>query len=263
MVKIVNQVDKSTTSVDYQTKGVKRIRISNNLSAIDVVGTIGDNAMLSTLKIVRLGSEVKRLLPGCFMNCDQLEEVEVPENCQYIEENAFRNCKSLSKIECIQDKPHVLKKIGTRGFAGCDCLEDITLDLNGNPAELYEILGNECFASCYNLERVKFTGSAYVSRRMFANCESLTSIQLANKQGYVYKEGLADIKSLETITIPNNTWIVNDGMFRGCESLSNVEFQDGDTFDTSSNIELFGDRIFEGCSSLTEIRIPKSITSFS
>lgn len=56
MIKIVEQVNRSTTSVDYQTGGVKKIRISNNLSALDVVGQIGDNSMLSSLKIARLGS---------------------------------------------------------------------------------------------------------------------------------------------------------------------------------------------------------------
>jgi hypothetical protein len=101
MVKIVNRVDKSTTSVDYQTNGVKRIRISNNLSAIDVVGQLGDNAAISALRIVRLGSNVEKLLPSCFMNCENLAEVDVPEKCVYIEDSAFRNCASLTKINCI------------------------------------------------------------------------------------------------------------------------------------------------------------------
>jgi hypothetical protein len=52
-------------------------------------------------------------------------------------------------------------------------------------------------------------------------------------------------------------------MFKGCEMLSNVIFADGETMETSSNIELMGNAVFEGCTELKEIRIPRSITSFS
>lgn len=79
----------------------------------------------------------------------------------------------------------------------------------------------------------------------------------------MYPEGLANIHSLESITIPNKTWIINDRTFKGCESLTSVVFEDGDAIETSSKIELFGNEVFDGCESLKEITIPKSITSFS
>ena len=55
MKKIVKEINRESTSVDYDLLGqVKKIRVSDNLSSLDVVGSY-DNAMISSLKVVNVG----------------------------------------------------------------------------------------------------------------------------------------------------------------------------------------------------------------
>ena len=264
MVKIVSKISPETTSVDYHVAGVRKIKVSNNLSTLDVVGQLGDNDMVSALRIANIGSNVVELSPSCFVGCVNLAQVSSTEKCQFLEDYAFCGCSSLTKVNCIQPgSAYPVKKMGTRCFYGCDGLEEVELNLAGNADNLYEILGDECFADCANLKDVRWTNSAYASPRMLSGCAELTGIHLANKAGYLYPYAFAGLESLESVIIPNKTWIVNDGLFENCPNLSSVVFEDGDAEDTSANVELFGDAVFKDCESLYEVTIPKSITSFA
>ena len=250
--------------MDYNVPGVRKIKVSNNLSTLDVVGQLGDNDMVSALRIANIGSNIVELSPSCFIDCVNLAQVSSSEKCQFLEDYAFCGCSSLTKINCIQPgSAYPVKKIGTRCFYGCDKLDEVELNLAGNADNLYEILGDECFVSCIGLKDVRWTNSAYASPRMLSGCSELTGLHLANKAGYLYPYAFAGLDSLESVSIPNRTWIVNDGLFENCPNLSSVIFEDGDTEDTSATVELFGDAVFKDCESLHEVTIPRSITSFS
>lgn len=62
----------------------------------------------------------------------------------------------------------------------------------------------------------------------------------------VYKEGLRNCVSLQSINLPNVTTI-EEGAFKGCSSLSSINL---------SNVITIGQEAFAGCTSLTQITLP-------
>jgi hypothetical protein len=52
-----------------------------------------------------------------------------------------------------------------------------------------------------------------------------------------------------SITLPENTWVIMDGVFEGCSNLTNIILP--------ANLEYIGDYAFEGCNNLKLIVLPK------
>ena len=98
--RILREINRATTSVDYDQAGVKKIRISNNLTSLDVVGS-HDNSMLSALRVATIGGNVRELSPSCFAGCYNLLKVTIPENCEDLGDYAFAGCSSLNDINCL------------------------------------------------------------------------------------------------------------------------------------------------------------------
>ena len=100
MKRIVREINRATTSVDYDQGGVKKIRISDNLTSLDVVGS-QENAILSSLKSVTVGGQVQELAPSCFAGCSNLMNVVLPEGCGDLGDYAFAGCSRLQSINCL------------------------------------------------------------------------------------------------------------------------------------------------------------------
>ena len=153
-------------------------------------------------------------------------------------------------------------------FERCNNL--ISVDLSS----LTRIYGNYSTASMFNLcsnlttvqmralESIDTIGSArYAANGMFANCTSLTSIDLSSlttvsgdyncKQMFLADSALTtvDLRSLTTI---NGSYACED-MFKGCSSLTTVNLSGLKTIAGSSGRAFNGG--FEGCTSLTGINL--------
>ena len=95
--RIVSEINRETTSVDYQLSGVKKIRISDSLSSLDVVGSY-DNSVVSSLRSITVGGHVQSLAPSCFAGCSNLLKATLPDGCSDLGEYAFAGCSSLYDI---------------------------------------------------------------------------------------------------------------------------------------------------------------------
>ena len=116
--------------------------------------------------------------------------MEIPDNVETIEEEAFFHCYNLMEIKL----PKSLKSIEYRTFYFCSSLASIVI-----PQRVRSI-GTEAFAGCSSLtsvtipERVRSIGT-----EAFAGCTSLTSVTLP--------EGMTSIDELAFTDLPNTAHI--------------------------------------------------------
>ena len=263
MKRIVREISRETTSVDYDLSGqVKKIRVSDNLSSLDVVGSY-DNAVISSLRSVQVGNAVKELSPSCFIGCKNLLKVSIPESCDTLGDYAFAGCSSLYDINCLNGQMQTpLANIGSHCFDGCDSLKDVKINL-GRSNRL-TMIGEYAFANCRNLRSADWTLAPFIASHMFAGCTSLTSLNFSKPTtNYVYPYGFAEITNLPSAEIPRSMWFLNDNMFEGCTALSSVTIQDGTDAETSSVMNQVGAWVFNKCPNVHSITLPRSITSFS
>lgn len=85
-----------------------------------------------------------------FLDCRQLEHVQMPDTITYIGAKAFENCYALTSVKLSQ----ALTSIEYWAFYNCISLTEISL-----PSTLTN-LGNEVFADCTALTTVHATGTA-------------------------------------------------------------------------------------------------------
>ena len=83
-------------------------------------------------------SSLKTIDEGAFGDCENLEEIIIPEGVVDIRENAFCNCKSLKKVSL----PSTLYTMPRDTFRECRNLEEITVPFGLNMSESYYFLHN-------------------------------------------------------------------------------------------------------------------------
>ena len=94
------------------------------------------------------GQTVTALADECFMDCDELESVTLPDTLEYIGDRAFMGCDSLRGIK-LTEKVHF---VGPEAFYNCPALEAVYI-----PASV-ETMGVNAFSACFQLEHVFFAG---------------------------------------------------------------------------------------------------------
>lgn len=254
MNRFVRQLNKDSSLTSYNKSGVKKIRISNNISSIDVVGQY-DNDIISCLKGFNAKNGICEISPSCFISCINLENVHMENTCSVLGDYAFYGCSSLTSIDCLNPQTsYQMQSIGNSCFERCDGLQSITIDVLGT--NRFSKIGERAFANCKNLRDVTWKGAAYVASDMFSGSDNIESINLIGNTSYVYPRGFKDMHGLKEVSIGKNLWFINDQMFSGCNNLTSVNIED------NSYINQIGDFVFEGCNKLHEISIPTSISSF-
>lgn len=111
-----------------------------------------------------------RTIPrNCFASCSHLREVELHSDITFVEDGAFRWCRSLTALRFHSG----LKFIGDFCFSESG-LEEFTVPKS------VESLGQYAFSGCRQLRSVTFTGHwvEVINGYTFDGCESLTSLIL-------------------------------------------------------------------------------------
>ena len=218
------------------------------------------------------------LLQYSFKDCSLLNEISVPSNVVYINEDSFVGCSSLSAINVeeentnytsidgllvdknktkIIDIPQAITKISipdsftsieADAFSGCNSLEELTLP------SLFDQKISYYFNSSVPSSLKKVTiNSGNIPSEAFSNCSSLTSITIPGSVTSIGSSAFSGCSSLASITIPDSVTSIGDSAFRGCSSLTSITIPD--------SVTSIGDSAFSGCSSLASITIPDSVTS--
>lgn len=202
-----------------------------------------------------------------------LQTVVLPESVKEIEDNAFKDCASLSAINLSQ-----IVDIGMSSFNGC-------LNLTGNLKFPNLIsLGNYAFYDCPGIVSVEMPIVTEIGVCAFASDYSHTSMLAEVSSPNVRTIGQMAFNAcskLTSISIPNCTYLGSDlsdgyngGCFSGCNSLTSItlcdelEFIPYSTFNSTgltsiklpSGLKAIGEKAFE-YSKLSGIDIPEGVTT--
>lgn len=159
-------------------------------------------------KVVKIGNRA-------FEN-SKCESVVLPDTIIEIENEAFKNCQSLSEIKLSMN----LQKIGRWAFLGCKSLKSITLP------ETLNYLGTECFVNS-GIEQVVIPGSLHtVPSGCFMNCNLIKVIM---------KEGISVIDKSAFCSFNNNS--LKEIVFP-----KSIELVDTEMINYQTNIVFLGDK---------------------
>ena len=120
-------------------------------------------------------------------------------------------------------------------------------------------IGAHVFEDCTNLERPGIPDSiAYIGDDAFKGCEKISceeydgSHYMGNENNpYVVLLDIPD-KTVSSFAFHKNTRLIGNGVFDGCENLTEITLPDG--------ITGIGDRTFRNCGKLTEIILPDTLS---
>ena len=200
-------------------------------------------------------SQLTSIGERAFEDCRALTSIEIPASVTSIGYEAFSGC-GLTSIEI----PASVTSIREYAFNGCDSLESITV-VEGNT--VYHSAGNclieteskTLIAVCKN-SIIPTDGSVtIIGFGVFADCDTLTSIDIPASITYIEDEAFYGCSSLTSIEIPASVTDIGVWAFYQCTSLTSV------TFAENSQLTSISDHAFYGCSGLKNIEIPASVTS--
>ena len=226
----------------------------------DSVINVSENVFwhCTSLKYAKIGNGVTKIPgygytgpSGFFYECTNLETVVLPNNIEYIGENAFCYCNSLKNINF----PEKISHIGLMALEGTEWLnnQDDGLIYVGNIIYKYKGEMPE------NTEIILSSNTIGISSFAFANSNNLSSIKLNNDLKYIEREAFAFCKNLKSLIIPDSVIVFENGIVDGCSSLKELKLSENTPYLTRS----FLNGSFAGgithCDSLESLVIPCSV----
>lgn len=254
--------------------------------------TIGGEAFsdCTSLRHITLPNSLQLISGKAFKGCTSLSELTLPDSLHDIGSQVFNKCKSLSLIKINESNPYLstdgkaifnkdgsilytaipltkyvvpstvktlkdyafhsqtdlasitlnegLLGIGYFSFGECTSLHTITL-----PSSLSKLPLNSGLSTCYSLE------SILVDKRNIHYSSDGTALFNSKKDSLIiFPGGIADY------TIPKTVKTIIPNAFFECDSLHNIQFEDG-----ISDLRI-ASSAFAGCDNLNKIVIGKGIT---
>lgn len=252
--------------VDYEDGSHAVILKDKTLTEVEVPSEI-DGKKISVIEV------------DCFIECDSLKKVTLPDTITIIDDYAFYNCAALESVNI----PETVEKIGFMTFHGCSSLKEMYI-----PAAVTEI-EEFAFEGCSSLTGVKVaSGNQYYKDEdgILFNYDGTTLILYPitkEDTEYTVPEGCTRVEdyafigntflksvnidniaelgedafyyctSLEQISVPDTITELKGSVFGNCQSLVSVRLP--------ANLTSIGSSCFYDCYSLPEIEIPETVTS--
>ena len=197
----------------------------------DSVISIGESAFYSCywLASVTIGNSVTNIENSAFMRCSNLTNIIIPDSVINIGSSAFRDCEKLSAVVIGSGVTNIFYS----AFSGCSNLQNIVI-----PNSVTHI-GEQAFWGCDSLLYTEYEYGVYVGSG--DNAYAIL-IQITNK-------------NMSSYSIHEDTQIIANGAFKGCERLISIVIPD-------SVVSLDFDAFAE-CNNLKSIVIGKSVTNIS
>ena len=143
--------------------------------------------------------------------------------------------------------PDSMELIGDEVFCDCHNLESVKMGKN------VKYIGESAFEDCSSLKNIEIpAGVTVINERTFYNCYALSSVSLGNNITSIGERAFYDCKNLENITIPDSVNHIGDRAFYNCFKIKDVTIPDG--------LTSIGEYVFYDCS-LTNLKIPENVTS--
>lgn len=267
--------------------------------SVENLGGFNNCDSLSTINIPK---NLKSVLDGTFKYCKAITKIELPETVVSLGKSVFNGCDNLvevklsNKISRIEDNtfayspklqsvniPDSLKYIGEYAFAGCTALAVDIIFPNGFneihrcafrktpikslslPETLTDIVGDEVFRECKELENVNLSNVINLGRSVFYKCEKITEIDLSNAE-IIGDGAFGYCTSLNSITFGDKLKKVEESAFSQCINLQKVEISDLNNWckvsfgNDCSNPVQYSKRLYLNGVELQSLTIPDGIT---
>ncbi len=204
---------KKPTPWDEQKHRIKKVVIEKGVTSI------GNLAFMDCINLnsVEISNSVKTIGESAFYNCSSLISMIIPNGVETIEFDAFENCTSLTSVEI----PDSVKIIGEGAFYNCSSLTSIKIP---------------------NSVRTIETDTFY-------NCSSLVSIIIPNSVKTIEAGAFYNCSSMGSVIIPGSVKFIGEEAFYNCSALSSVTFM-------GTKIPKLEENIFGLCDNLKYINVP-------
>ncbi len=200
---------------------------------------------VSDHKVTKLGKQ-------CFIECEELKSIQLPDGITEIGEECFTYCKKLESINL----PESISTLSQYAFSGCWSLSSVKI-----PSKVTAI-GRDCFADCH-LTSVTIPASlTSIAVGCFSGNMDLDTIVVEagnpvydsrdNSNAIIHTATNVMIAGSRTTIIPLSVTTLDNGCFAGIYMTS---------IDIPESITTIGQFCFEDCQQLTSITIPKSVTN--
>lgn len=268
-VSLPSTIEKIFDRAFYSCTGLKKINIPS--STIEIGSCVFQNCT-SLTSCTGLGySKVTTIGDFAFAQCEQLEEISLPETIQIIGKSAFENASRSTYLYL----PESLKKVGDKAFAGI-ALSDLAIPKNltsiGENAFsgyackwIYVDDDNPVYDSRKNCNAVIDTwsnklivgcststipdGIESIAPYAFANCTNLASVVIPESVKSIGNSAFFECRKLNNVVIKGPVTEIENSCFQNCP-IANLELP--------NTIKRIGESAFTGLN-VNELVLPADL----
>ena len=192
---------------------------------------------------------VRQIADNAFKNCNELEEVSLPDTIETIGVNAFQNDQKITGLKL----PKNIKTMGYGAFGECTGLTEIEIPKTLEKVTTYHYgENNGAFRGCSNLKEVRFEeGTKKVAEYLFTNCPGLEKITIPEGIEKIGNGAFSDCINLADVIIPESVTDIGEWAFSGCKNLKSVNIM--------SEVNELKRGVFADCTELSKLNIGDSI----
>ena len=231
----------------------------------------------TNLQELNLTDYMTEVAIGAFQGCSGLESIIIPDNITVINNFAFQDCTA---IEGEVELPNTLTRLGQQAFYNCKNVTKFDI-----PDSLGDI-GNSAFFGCSALEEFHVPSSLTVLHSsLLGDCKSLISIDIPETVNALEDRVFVGCSNLEKVIIRNRNLVTGQLNFNLCPKLQsagpiggdyNIEFA-WDTvipayslsygfnqsalkvIDLPDGLEEIGESAFSNCLDVKQLVLPDSL----
>lgn len=204
-----------------------------NIQTIDSIAFLSCTNLKNTFSSA---SSLQTIGSMAFKECTSLEDLNFCNNLSLIKMEAFNGCTGITKVYI----PTSLKEIGKTAFGGCSKVEKIVVGdiakycnvdcksswaapgyCSTNKWDLYTGGGTSSTTKVTKLSIPK-TADNYIYTYLFANCKSITEIEVAEGITQINTEAFYNCINVTKVTLPSTLKTVKDYTFQNLKSLTSL-----------------------------------------